>query len=306
MTKFLIKIALFITLFFFVEKIFYVFLHISPNLEADKRLEKLITGKINKDIIILGSSRGARNVISSQIEDSLHLSAYNLSYPGSDVEFHEFILRTLLKFNKPPKILILVVDDPSELLVAETINFRNDVLYPLSKYNYINNELIKRGEKNYLSHFLILSRINKMNFNLSYKKFSELDSVGVDGSMPISFQKQNVKFRFNNRTSKYSSMEELPEKISAYSKIQDLCELTNTKLIVAFPPNFQNHDILFEERLKVLANPGVSFYVYDQSEKRYRDNSYYYDVSHLQKKGAIIFTGELILRIKNQFNFTKI
>jgi hypothetical protein len=37
-------------------------------------------GKINKDIIFNGSSRGARDIIASQIERETGQTAYNLSY----------------------------------------------------------------------------------------------------------------------------------------------------------------------------------------------------------------------------------
>ena len=94
--------------------------------------------------MVFGSSRGARNIIASQIEDSLSIEAYNLSYPGSDITFHEFMLRSVLKFNKKPKIVLLVIDDPARVLPDEIIKFRLDRLYPLSKYDYINEELMSK------------------------------------------------------------------------------------------------------------------------------------------------------------------
>ena len=112
MKPFIFKLCLFCITFFIVEKVFYIFLQISPSLEVDKRLEKLIDGEINKDLIILGSSRGARNIIASQLDSALGISSYNLSYLGSDITFHEFILETYIKFNNPPKIVVLVIDEP--------------------------------------------------------------------------------------------------------------------------------------------------------------------------------------------------
>ena len=105
MKKFLISVFIFCAIFFIIDKAFYFFMERSAALEKDNRLEKVITGKMNKDIILLGSSRGARDIIASQIEDSLQLSTYNLSYPGSDIEFHEFLLKSVLKFNKAPRLL---------------------------------------------------------------------------------------------------------------------------------------------------------------------------------------------------------
>ena len=81
----------------------------SSKLEVDNRLEKIITGKIKADILVFGSSRGARSVIASQISDSLHTSAYNLAFPGSDITFHSFLLEQLLK-NKFGGILKKYID----------------------------------------------------------------------------------------------------------------------------------------------------------------------------------------------------
>ncbi|CAN0604097.1 unnamed protein product, partial [Ectocarpus sp. 12 AP-2014] len=198
------------------------FLLLSPNLEADKRLEKLVTGNINKEIIIIGSSRGARNLIAKQIEDSLHLTSFNLSYPGSDIDFQNFILKTLLKFNKTPKIILLSLDDPIEFKKNDFLNFRLDRLYPLARFNYINDEMIRRGEKNFLSQFLVLSRINKVNFDLRKKKFNEFDTVRSNGSMPISFTKQNSDLTFNTIKQQYTSEEELNIKIDSFLEFQKL------------------------------------------------------------------------------------
>ena len=108
--------------------------------EYDKRLEYLLEGKVNKDIIVLGSSRGAGNILAGQLEKGTGLTSYNLSYQGSNLVFHHFILKTLIKFNQVPKYILLSVDDSSQFVRVETLNYRKDVVLPLSKYHYINEE----------------------------------------------------------------------------------------------------------------------------------------------------------------------
>ena len=152
MKHFLYKILLFCLAFFVFEKLFYFVLFLAPTLENDKRLEMVINGEMNKDLIILGSSRGARSIIAGQIEDSLNISAYNLSYPGSDITFHEFMLRSLIKYNDKPRVVLLAVDDTIEF-VESNLEFRFDRLYPLAEYNYINNEIILSKENNFWFKF---------------------------------------------------------------------------------------------------------------------------------------------------------
>ena len=299
MKKFITNILIFALIFFIVEKAFYFFMFISPTLEIDNRLEKVINGEMNKDIIVLGSSRGARNIIAGQIEDSLTISAYNLSYVGSDIQFHEFLLRSLIKFNKPPKIVLLAVDNFYELLPNESMIFRLDVLYPLAKYNYINDEMIKRGEKNYLSNFLILSRINKSNFDLRKKHFSSLDTIIACGSMPIFFQRKDREFKSTNYGD-YNVAKELSVKVKSYIRFQKLCTINNIKLLMVFSPNFNSHfNLEFEKRLKDLAEPDVAFYVYDSLNTVYQDKSFFYDEVHLKTNGAVIFTNEIINKLRS-------
>jgi len=298
MKKFLKTLLIFGLLFFVLEKAFYGFLLVAPTVEVDKRLEVVLNGELNKDLVVFGSSRGARNIIASQIEDSLNLTAYNLSYPGSDIEFHEFLLKSLLKFNYHPKDVILVVDDPKELLFSEQIKFRLDRLYPLSKYRHINDELIKRGEKSILSKIFILSRINRKNFDLSERTFREIDTIFDDGSMPIASQKPGVDFSFINDVPKYEIADELDNKRDAFIRFQNLCVDNNINLHIVFPPNFYKHNNLLEKRFKEISNTKVSFYVYDTLNPIYKNENYFYDLGHLKKNGAVVFTDEIINYLK--------
>src|SRR5690554_940312 len=298
MKKFLIKILLFCIAFFVFEKAFYVFLYISPKLEKDKRLEFVLNGDLNKDLIILGSSRGARNIIANQIEDSLNITSYNLSYPGSNIEFHDFLLQSLITYNQKPKVVLLAVDDPAELLPSESINFRLDRLYPLAKYDYINNEMIKRGEKTFLSKFLVLARINKRNIDIREKTFSALDTIRQCGSMPISFQRENREFVFNNNTNNYKVDAELPEKVKAFKNLQNLCMNNNIQLVIIYSPNFKKHNVSFEKRIKELSHPMVTSIAYDTTNQIYKNKDYYYDEAHLKTTGAVIFTNEIISQLK--------
>lgn len=300
MKQFIIKIILFGVAFFLLEKVFYAFLFVSPFLEKDKRLEYIISGNMNKDLIVLGSSRGARNIIASQIEDSLNISCYNLSYPGSNIEFHEFVLRSLIKYNNKPKIALLVVDDSGELLPSKSLKFRLDRLYPLTKYDYINNEMIERGENSFLSKFLILARIRKQNFDIRQKQFGTLDTLVSCGSMPISFQRENRKFIFENNVRNYEAKSELPEKLQAFKRVQSLCDFNDIQLILVYPPNFKKHNTFFQKRIEGLSGSSFSSILYDTSNVNYRDKDYFYDESHLKTNGAVIFTNEIIQHLQQK------
>ncbi len=284
--------------FFIIEKLFYVFIFLSPHLCSDNRLERVINGQMNKEIIIMGSSRGARNLIASMLQDSFNLSAFNLSYPGSGIEFHEFILKSLLKFNEKPNTILLFLDEPQQLLKSETLKYRYDVLYPLVKYDHINDEMIRREQKNILSNYFALARINKKNFDLRTNNIPEYGTILKCGSMPIDNPTQKGDFTFKTFNNPYDTLSELSEKTASFLSFQDICLASNIKLIMVFSPNFRKENNEFEMRMRSLTHPNFTFIKYDTKNPIYTDKNYYFDETHLRTKGAIIFTNDIIKNLK--------
>ena len=108
MRSFLIKILAIVVLFFVIEKVLWFVMEYQPQKEYDNRLKLVLDGEMNKDIIVFGSSKGAADVLASQLEKETGLSSYNLSYLGSDITYHDFVLETLLRYNKSPKKIIFI------------------------------------------------------------------------------------------------------------------------------------------------------------------------------------------------------
>lgn len=300
MKKFLINVFIFFTGFFVLDKTLILLRNYSPKTEVDKRLEMIITGKINSNILIYGSSRGARDIMASQIADSLKTTAYNLSFPGSGIDFHEFLLeQTLKNGNKKPGIVILVVDDPTELLPNSIMHFRLDRLYPLVEYPVIRDQLVERDGKNeLLSKLFIVSQLGISNFNITQKHFKTLDTLLQDGSMPISFKDSKFKGQYITNTTYYNIKEETQTNLKSFLNFIKLCKQNNIKLIIISPPNCYKSTVGFNKRLKELSENNASFLQFD-STKAYANNpDYYFDDVHLQRRGAIIFTNELIEYIK--------
>ncbi|RAJ16989.1 hypothetical protein LY08_00767 [Olleya aquimaris] len=265
----------------------------APQREYDKRLEFVLKGEMNKDIIILGSSRGASNVLAGQLEKETGLKTYNLSYEGSNVLFHNFILKTLLKYNKSPKKIIIVFDLPYQFIEEKSLIFRADRLYPLSKSNYINEQLIKHEKKNWISWFFMLARLNKVHLEFNNKnpfRYNPIDSLG---SRPYIIKKDTKNPEYLSTITKYDSALELPEKIEAFTNIQKLCSENNIELIVVIPPNFKKYNSSFTKRIKKLLLQDNRLYVYDTLNPIYKNEDYFNDSSHLFKNGAKIFTSEI-------------
>ncbi|MEO6669140.1 MAG: hypothetical protein ABIN36_06670 [Ferruginibacter sp.] len=300
MKKFLINSFLFFIGFFVLDKVLLFLRNYSPKTEVDKRLEMIITGKINSDILIFGSSRGARDLIASQMTDSLKTSVYSLAFPGSGIEFHEWLLeQTIANKNKKPKAVILVVDDPTELLPNGLLHFRLDRLYPLVKYPVIREKLVEKDGKNeYLNQFFIVSQLGISNFDITQKHFKRLDTLYEDGSMPITFKDERFSGTYSDHISYYNKKDEVSLNVDSYLKFIRRCKDNNIELIIACPPNCYRSTIGFQERLKELAGNDARFMIFDSTKPYTKDGNYYFDDVHLKKNGAIIFTNEMIDYIK--------
>ena len=262
-------------------------------LEYDKRLELLLNGKINKEVIIMGSSRGAYNIIAGQIEKETGKKAYNISYAGSDIDFHFFLLKTLLKFNNKPETILLSIDNPYEFLDVESSDFRFDRLYPLEKYNYINDELVKRNDKSKLSWFLCLARLNRSNFTFKQKTVPFESPILACGSMPYIESLEQKDLIFNPKQQRYPVEKEKENKKKLFLEFQQICYKNKIELIYCFPPNFRVYNSLLESKIKSMALFQNKFFVYDTTDLRYKNKEYFHDDSHLNIKGAKIFTSEL-------------
>lgn len=297
MKKFLIRLAIFCLVFFALDKLFIFVRDASPALEVDKRLEYIVTGKINADVLVFGSSRGARSVIAQQFIDSLGVSAYNLAFPGSDVTFHEFALRMLLenKGNKKPKTVILVVDDGDEVKASKSLKFRLDRMYPLVKYKPIRDELVKRKEKKpILNELLVIHQLNKSNFLFKQRKFTKNDSIMPCGSMPIGHQKKTFDKIYGHEPYIYSKIGEMPQKTRAFRAFVKMCKDNKIQLIVALPPNFRKISTGFAERMKALTGGYAIVWKYDESNPAFSNPDNFFDNAHLQTSGSIIYTDELV------------
>lgn len=302
MAKFLKRLFLFAFFVFITDKCFYFFLAKKTSMEADRRLEYVLDGKINKEILIFGSSRGADNIIASQIEAETGYSSYNLSYPGSNIEFHHFILQTVLQFNKKPNTIILAIDSPSELIDDATLTFRLDRLYPLSKYNYINAKLVEKKERSVLSYFLCLARLSRESLSLKKKEDSKKNPIMACGSMPFTLLKSSSKFLFDTHPKKYNRENELSSKRYFFKQFEKICHDNDITLIYCFPPNFRTYDPKLENRIRSFSNVESKVFVYDSLNDAYKDDANFYDESHLNIKGAKIFTKELsnYIHLENQ------
>lgn len=298
MSKFIYKVVLFAVLFLVLDKFFLLVEARLPGLEYDQRLEQLINKEIKAEVIILGSSRGARGILANELEATIGHSCYNLSYPGSDITFHEFLFEKCMEQGEAkPKVIVLTLDDPGMFYDYKTINFRYDKLYPLTTYPTIRETLVAKGKKTaVVVDWVVAYRIRELfPSRLRPQVKTANETLGSHGSMPLDFSTEEFKTKEHkpNLTVTYDPKLDKKEKINALLAMLDMAKEYQVKLLLVHPPNFYEPTMAFRDTVKALVGGKAAIYCYNQSNLSYKDPNYFYDESHLKLNGAKVFTQEL-------------
>lgn len=302
MKKFLLMSLAFGVTFFVIDKAFLILRHFAPNFTDDKRLEMVFESKMNKDLIIFGSSRGENDVITWMLQDSLGLDSYNLSYGGSSVEYQEYVLEMLLKYNKKPKYIIKLLDDDFELMYKDAHGngkgFRVDALHPLVKYKDVRDELVKIGDKNgIMSNLFVLHQLSKTNYDIRPQPPLN-DTLLKFGANPVNVHNSNFDWAYYNTSPIYNRKREQKIEIDKLIKFQKTCAENNITLVFATAPVYRKMSDGWCKRMKQLTLPTTHFYVHDINDERFKNMWNFGDLSHLNTKGSIIYTDGLIKYLK--------
>lgn len=295
MKKFLTTLVLFALFFFLVDKLFYWKIQALPEREFDKRLQWILDGKMNKDILIFGSSRAHHNLYADLIQDSLKRSTYNLGYRGSNINFQLFLLKTVLKHNKKPKLILLTVDDDREFVPEKTLQFRYDKLYPLVQYQEITHELIDQKEFSPFAIGLYSARIGWKQFSQP-KARTKYDTLTAAGSSILNFTAADFDKKMQP-SKRYNAKLELPERLNAFKSFQELCRKQAIPLVILVPPNCAVQNKKFVNRIKVLLLDRTTMF-YGTNPSLFQNSNLFSDRSHLNKLGAIAYTNYVLKQLK--------
>lgn len=300
MKKFLIKVLIFSVLFFFLDKTFLLVRDKLPqNDTLDNRLDFVFKGAIEKDLILMGSSVGDTDLLPHIFQDSLKLSTYNLSYGAAAIPFQRFVLENLLKYNSKPKVIIKLLTNDFEFYGnsgVNNMNFRLDRLYPLIKYEDIRKELIARENINpLLSKFMVLSHFKKQHvIDIIKPKKLPKDYYLSFGTEPFEDRHDTLRNWNYDKNPKYDYEKQNISFIEDFIAFQEICKENNIKLIYAVAPTYK---ALNEEWLTIVKNNllnGTNLFVYDIYSDVYKNKLNFADPIHMNPKGALVYTHELI------------
>lgn len=299
MKKFLINIAVVCCLFFIVDKFAYFILIKEQAQQQDDRLEKILKGAFEKELLVIGSSRAASSIDARLLEQLTGMKTLNMAYRGSHIEFQKDILQFYLDKNSPPKKILLVIDHPFIFQEVPTLTYRDDVLYPYAYDNRINNKLIAKEKHSVASKLFYLLRIHGDQLNINLDKKPMQFPVDSYGFQPLPLKDSNPSKMSFNDVIPYDTAKDLKSRISALENIKEMAMFHDIDLHFIFPPDYGIFHERFYNSFKQDFELDSYIYRYDKKEFKYQQSTYYYDSPHLNKKGAVVFTKELAAYLNN-------
>ncbi|HLP10806.1 MAG TPA: hypothetical protein VK177_02680 [Flavobacteriales bacterium] len=262
------------------------------------------------DILFVGSSRVWVHIDPVKIEKQTGLRAYNLALDGSGLPEHRAMIARYLKIHPAPKFIVLNVDFLCFDAWHETYNFPE-------YFHLMNDSVIGRYLKPYNVKYRSSPRkiVYALKWLSSMPDEDKLASLFKQQHFDVDAYKSYKGFNPVNRMWDKEAVEKLklkfkpnltPEGFRIFNDIVSICNQKNIKLIAVIAPFYKKYTSIVinakESMNKIkLACKKKRVKVWDLSTLPLSDTTlYFYNSTHLNAKGAAIYTDSLSQRIKKE------
>lgn len=274
----------------------------------------LYNGKINSEIVIYGSSRAWVHIDPELIEKHFGLRAYNLGIDGHNFWLQYLRHKTLLKYNKKPKYIILSIDIYSLQKREGLYNSQQFLPYMLLNKDIINFTRTYKGFKS-LDYYFPLIRfienkdeiVESIENSISFPKTKSKRKKGFEGQERLwNNDLQIAKQRMKHYEAKIDSAS-----IILFDNFLFECEEKEIKVILVYTPEYIEGQSFVKNRKEIInifenfsEKHKIPFLDYSGNEICSKKD-YFYNASHLNKTGAELFTNILINDLSEKRIITK-
>lgn len=259
---------------------------------------------LNADLLVLGSSRAWTGYNTYILDSMLHVNSYNLGIDGQSIYYQILRYHTYRRFNQRPDVILLNVDYYSTFSSTSEKQYEREQYFPY----FYDWELIRQVKDD--KEFTILDRFCPLCRYIGYRYCFEMGIktfFGVEESVGKDFYKgfQGQEIPWNSQPL-WDKVRDLKIELREYEVLVDFIEEVkreNIKLLMARQPfytgtdkyfnNVQDIERVFEELSERHDVPIVGEYETEMSGS----TEYFYNHSHLNKKGAERFTIELCKKV---------
>lgn len=246
------------------------------------------------DILIFGASRANHHYHPQVFESKLGGTFYNVGRDGTYIIYHYAVLKAILK-RHTPKVVILDIKYGE---FAENID-SYDRLSSLLPYYESHPEMrplielrgkyerVKLFSKTYPFNSLLTTIfVGNLNFNKARKS-------DIKGYIPL-FKEWSKSLELDTNLNDYLLDS---TKIRIFESFLRDCKNSNINLIVAVSPYYEKYKYPDPSMVKahdLCRELNIKFLDFSQDSSFLNNRNYFQDISHLNDKGAIIFSRMII------------
>lgn len=272
-------------------------------------------GNINAEVVVYGSSRAMVHFDPKIISDSLQVRSYNLGINGHNFWLQYFRHKELLEHNRKPKLIIHSVDIFT--LVKRKDLFQMEQFLPYLLYN----NKIEEWTKDYQGYDAFDYRIPLIRYYGQFKTIGKALRGVIGNEVTDSLRYKGFVYRdeewnddLKRAKEKYPDFKAVIDTASVELFDQYIRECLNNGIALVFvysPEYIEGHDFvknrdeviglfsMFSDKYNI---PFLDYSVDPISHQK----EYFYNASHLNGKGAQLFTSKLVYDMRHNESLTRL
>ncbi len=258
----------------------------------------LMHGSIDADIVIMGNSRALMQVDPNILDSIIGINSYNLGIDGSSINRQIRKYHLFRKYNKKPKLIIQNID---HLSMVYYVGYEMEQFYPYFWNKDMRKEFVATEPFSIWDKYLPLYRY--------YHNLKWQDLVGLitdtKHRMSKGYMENDIQWDFTKYRKEYSTQfnnHERTEKM--FDEYLANAKAEGIKIVFMYSP-------VYIGLTKNLLNPQEMHDKYQEFANKYNipildytymsicyDTKYFYNATHINKKGVEIFSDSLANDIK--------
>ncbi len=276
---------------------------------------QIVDGKAEADILVSGSSRALVNIDCGAISAVTGKTCFNIGLDGSKINLDLGRFKTYLKHNRKPQLLIQIggigdldygglariyqyvpylnEDEIYKSLVSQLPDFRYYKYIPLYGFAVFNNELLGRALKGILN-------TQTPETVWPYKP-------RIKGFLPVDLAWNTEYDKFKRDFPQGEKFDISSRAIKGYEELISICRTNHIQIILVFPPAYyesvygytKNVNEIFQTYRDITRKHNIKFLDYSKIPITY-NQKYFYNSQHMNKEGAVLFSGQLAHDIQAQ------
>lgn len=268
---------------------------------------RLVDGQINAEIVITGSSRALVHYDPRLIQAVTGRTTYNLGRNGSQTDLQLAVLKTYLKHNAKPQVVIHNLDLFSFVTSHEIYDPVQYVPYlgEPAIYAAVSRTYPDAWKWKYLPLYGYVVPDLRLGWTLGLKRLVGVQPVEdhIAGFVPRSLPWTGDFERLRDTHPEGYLTPVEPQGVRDVEELITLCRTEGIPLILSYSPEYagifplqKNRTVIFRLFQELSARHGVAFWDFSDSALG-REKRYFYNSQHLNAEGAAQFSSEFARRI---------